>query len=1011
MASLSEKKSETFPFAEYIEPYQLTRIFYWFVGLLSLGLIAGIFISLTTHSMFAVTVLVISILPLFVSLFFITRHKFEIAAAFLAVILITAITVVATKGLGIHHLSVVGYPTVLIVASLVLRKRTMIFITLYNILCVAWLVFGELSGTYQPGQLVHSVPGDFFTVAVILILTSIMVRLIIVLLFQGNQRLHRELEERKLAEDQIHKQAARAEALASVSHLLTESTQDRQLTLDTIVQKCANLIGDGASIFLYSPDREYFELAAVYNPDPQAMEVFNKELQARPIHVTEGNYAKVLRECQPVLIPVVPLEKLMENSPERREYYTKLPLYSMMLVPLSVQGHILGIVGMARHQPGRSYTAEDLAFLQDIANRSALSMLNAQLYEEIQQELAERKLTEEKYRNIFENAIDGIFQSTPEGTFLSVNPAMARMYGYESPEAMIADVTDITSQVYVDPRDRDELRRRLDSGEKVREFEMLDWRKDSSTFWTSMNVQSIYDDNGNVLYYEGTIEDVTRRKMADEALRESEERYHSLFNRVLDGVYRSTHDGRFVDVNPAMVKMFGYASREDLLAVDIKKDMYFSPEERERLFLDTHQEKVDIFRMKRKDGSEIWVEDRGNYVHDPAGNVIYHEGILRDVTPRLIAEHDRQQAEDALLNFKKLMDESNDAIFILDPETSQYIYFNARACRLLGYTESELALLSVVHVATHIPDLEVWKQRVHLVEEQNGLIFETKYRRKDGTLIPVEVSAKLLDYLGGKAVIALVRDITERKKAQAEIQKLNDELQKRVHELEAKNNELSQFTYTVSHDLKSPLVTINGFMGYLEQDMATGDVERINRDLQRIQEAVNKMYALLTQLLELSRIGRMMNAPENISFAALVQDALDLVHGQLEAHHVTVHSLPNLPTVHGDRQRLTEVLQNLIENAAKYMGDEKSPLIEIGQSSMDADNKPIFFVRDNGIGIEPEHHERIFGLFNKLDAKSEGTGIGLTLVKKIIEVHGGRIWLESEVGKGSTFYFTLPASG
>ncbi len=260
-----------------------------------------------------------------------------------------------------------------------------------------------------------------------------------------------------------------------------------------------------------------------------------------------------------------------------------------------------------------------------------------------------------------------------------------------------------------------------------------------------------------------------------------------------------------------------------------------------------------------------------------------------------------------------------------------------------------------------------------------------------------------------ETVIAMVRDITVRKWAETEREELINQLEKQKEELEEKNTELTQFTYTVSHDLKSPLVTINGYLGYIEQDAASGNMERLKKDTHRIQEAVNKMHALLTELLELSRIGRMMNTPVSVPFDELVKDAMDAVHGQLEARRITVRSRPDLPIVHGDRQRLTEVLQNLLDNAVKYMGDRPDPLIEIGQNGEDAESgQPIFFVKDNGIGIAPEYHERIFGLFNKLDAQSEGTGVGLALVKRIIEFHGGRIWVESEAGKGSAFYFTLP---
>lgn len=240
---------------------------------------------------------------------------------------------------------------------------------------------------------------------------------------------------------------------------------------------------------------------------------------------------------------------------------------------------------------------------------------------------------------------------------------------------------------------------------------------------------------------------------------------------------------------------------------------------------------------------------------------------------------------------------------------------------------------------------------------------------------------------------------------------LRDELQQKkalIKELENKNAELERFTYTVSHDLRSPLVTIRGFLGYLEKHMRDGNVDAFRADVRRISNATVQMDRLLKDLLELSRIGRLLNTPQDVPFGELVREASEIVRGRLESCGVTLQTQPDLPIVRVDRARLTEVLQNLFDNAAKYMGDQKEPLIEVGCEGYDASNHPIFFVRDNGMGIAPEYHERIFGLFDKLDASSEGTGVGLALVKRIIEFHGGRIWVQSEAGKGSTFLFTLP---
>jgi len=248
----------------------------------------------------------------------------------------------------------------------------------------------------------------------------------------------------------------------------------------------------------------------------------------------------------------------------------------------------------------------------------------------------------------------------------------------------------------------------------------------------------------------------------------------------------------------------------------------------------------------------------------------------------------------------------------------------------------------------------------------------------------------------------------------AQIEAKNDELEQRADEIERKNTELKnqnaeleRFNYTVSHDLKAPLVTIKGFLGLLQKDINSKETEAIERDANQIGDAADKMGQLLDELLELSRIGRQMNAPENLDLEQLVQEALERVAMQIENHDVEVRVAPDMPVVVGDPGRLLEVFQNLIDNSIKFMGAQEAPCIEIGARREDGEIQ--CFVRDNGIGIAREYQHRVFDLFDRLDAKIDGTGVGLALVKRIIEVHGGRIWVESEGdGQGSTFWFTLP---
>ena len=224
-----------------------------------------------------------------------------------------------------------------------------------------------------------------------------------------------------------------------------------------------------------------------------------------------------------------------------------------------------------------------------------------------------------------------------------------------------------------------------------------------------------------------------------------------------------------------------------------------------------------------------------------------------------------------------------------------------------------------------------------------------------------------------------------------------------------KNSELERFTYSVSHDLKSPLITIQTFADMIKQDLESENYSRAYTDLGKISAASFKMSCLLNDLLEISRIGKMIRSFSRVDMNILIGDVLSQLAGLIKMKNVFVKIMPTLPDVSGDRQRIMAVVQNLIENAIKYSDCNKEIKIVIGtRSSVD---ECLFYIQDNGVGIDPKDQMQIFGLFSKLETGTQGTGVGLALVKRIIEVHGGRVWVESEgVGYGSTFCFTLPCA-
>ncbi len=496
-------------------------------------------------------------------------------------------------------------------------------------------------------------------------------------------------------------------------------------------------------------------------------------------------------------------------------------------------------------------------------------------------------------------------------------------------------------------------------------------------------------------------------RMALSRARASEEKYRLISQVSSDYTFATEvhNDGSasLSWVAGAFEKMTGFTFEEYVAAGgwlahvhpdDIEKDA----EDMKKLHMNQNVMNSDI-RTFTKSGEIRWERIFAHPVWNEKENLLMRiVGAVQDVTAQKQSE---EMLKETLLQQTAILNGIPDMAWLKD-KNSRYVAVNEQFEKTTGMKIEEIIGKS---------DFEIWQESFaekyrndDLEVMQSG---QRKYHIEElqvdsaGREYWVETTKSPILNSSGEVVgtTGIAREISERKKAELEREAL-------ITELEAKNAELERYTYTVSHDLKSPLVTIRGFLGYLEKDALAGNTQKIKDDVNRIENATQKMQTLLNDLLELSRIGRLMNQPTDTLFTDIVKDAIELVSGQIEAKHVLIE-IQNTPAIaHGDRTRLTEVIQNLVDNAVKFMGDQPKPHITIGTIANEQ-GETVFFVHDNGIGIDSQYHERIFALFSKLNAETEGTGIGLTLVKRIIEVHKGRIWLESKPGKSTTFYFTL----
>ncbi len=611
------------------------------------------------------------------------------------------------------------------------------------------------------------------------------------------------------------------------------------------------------------------------------------------------------------------------------------------------------------------------------------------------------RTSEERFRGVFDRSTAGkSLTSAPDGRLLRINQAFADMLGYSTEELQQVNWADITYPEDV-PESRECIRCLLAGEQANYRMEKRYIHKTGRIVWADVSTSLLRDSAGNPLYLVTTILDITERKRAEEKIRASEQKLRDILNSTPFPVaIVDTEDNNILYWSRSAMEKFGHTAPT---AAGWYELAYPDPAYRQDVvnrwkpFLETARASgqpvnTGEYRVTCHDGSVRICELYAMFLAD---NLIV---TFNDITEKKNAEARLRETNEYLRN---LIEYANAPIIVWDP-AFRITRFNHAFENLTGRSEQEVLgqpLSILFPESSRGTSLDLIRQT--LAGERWEIVEIPIQHISREVRIVLWNSANIVDPQGTIiATIAQGQDITDRKQNEVQREML-------IKELEQKNAELERFTFTVSHDLKSPLITIRGFAGMIESDAGSGVTVQLRHDIQRIMSAAETMQALLADLLELSRVGKIANPAETLPFSTLAREAVDLLATPLAEKNVKVEIAREMPEVIVDHARIREVLVNLIENAIKFMGNQEQPVIRIGFRGERKD--PVFFVQDNGMGINPHYLERIFNLFERLDVTRHGTGIGLPIARRIIEVHGGKIWAESEgEGKGTTFLFTLP---
>jgi PAS domain S-box-containing protein len=610
---------------------------------------------------------------------------------------------------------------------------------------------------------------------------------------------------------------------------------------------------------------------------------------------------------------------------------------------------------------------------------------------------------------------DAIFMLDRDGYITYSNPAATVITGYTANELLNFSV----SQLYIN-NDKIKSEYELGLAKKLGAFSSEGWKinKNNGTFWGQMTFSPILDSKKKLTGYSCLLRDLSEKKKAEIELRESEENYRLMVEGVKDyAIFMLDPNGYIKTWNEGAKRTKGYLPSEIIgkhfSQFYTTEDLESKKPERElKIAIATGKYEEEGWRVK-KNGSVFWANVVITALFNEQNKLLGFSKVTRDLTERKAYEEALTQSEE---RYRSLVEQVTDyGIFMMD-EKGRIISWNEGAKRINGYTAEEII---GKYFSIFYPEEEILNGKPSYelrVAKETGKYEEEGWRlRKDGSLFWANIVITAV-YSENKTLIGfskVTRDLTERKASEKALRDSNDlyrslagELRITNEQLSYANQELEQFTSIVSHDLQEPIRTIKSFLQLIDVKLQNKQYDDLKMYINKSINAANRMRELIQNLLHYSQLGKGEIAQEIVSVNDLVQHALQNLNSSLDISKAKVNIQNEVGTIFGDRVQLIQLIQNLISNALKFT-DADQPQIEI---TCKAENGHVqFSISDNGIGISKADMPKVFDIFRRLHTKKEypGTGIGLAICKKIVDRHNGRIWPESEPGKGTTFYFTI----